>query len=212
MPLDLSGHLAPLTTAIVSMECQENLLGAHSVIPALAEAAAAKDLVPTLSRLYAGARAVGVRVYYCTDERRPDGFGTTGNMPISSRLRRPDGTEHVGGHGPVVDAIAPQPEDIVFRREQGVTGFFATGLVQYLRNSGVRTLIVTGVSANLAVLGTVIEAANRGYVTIVPTDATAGVPAGYEDVILRHTIRYIGYTTTTDTVLSAWAGADIPTD
>lgn len=210
MPVDIARLIEPARTAIVSMECQENLLGADSVIPALAEAAAGMDLIGTLSRFYAGARAAGVRIFYCTDERRADGFGTTDNMPITSWLRRPDGTPHVGGHGPVVAPIAPQPEDVVFRREQGVTGFFATGLDQYLRNSGVRTLVVTGVSLNLAVLGTTIEAASRGYTTIVPTDATAGVPADYVDAVLRNTIRHIAYTTTTAVLLDRWATGAAP--
>ena len=42
--------------------------------------------------------------------------------------------------------IAPQPQDVVFRREQGLTGFYATGLDPYLRNTGVKTVIITGSS------------------------------------------------------------------
>jgi len=204
-PVDISPYLDPAGCAIVSMECQEGLLGADSVLPALAKAAADVDLIATLERLYTRARLVGVRIYYCTDERRPDGFGSLDNMPISTRLASSSGDRHVGGHGPVVAAIAPQAADVVFRREQGVTAFFATGLDQNLRNTGVRTLIVTGVSLNLAVLGTTIEAANRGYTTIVPTDSTAGVPVEYVDAVMRNTIRQIAYTTTADAIIAHWS-------
>jgi nicotinamidase-related amidase len=87
-----------------------------------------------------------------------------------------------GGHGPVVAPLSPHPEDVVIPREQGLTGFFGTGLDAYLRNTGVRTVIVTGVSLNIAVLGTAIEGMNLGYQVIVPNDctaATAGTPTSH---------------------------------
>ncbi len=208
---DLTEILDPTHCALVNMECQENLLGPHSVIPALAQAAADVGLVETLAALFESARAAGVRIYYCTDERRTDGLGLAHNMPIQQRILD-RGANH-GGHGPVLAPIAPQPADVVFRREQGVTGFFATGLDQYLRNTGVRTLVVTGVSLNLAVLGTTIEAANRGYTVVVPTDGVAGVPQEYVEAVLRFTVQQIGYTATTQLIRERWsAGPAAPHD
>ncbi len=143
-----------------------------------------------------------VAVYCCTDERRPDGFGLADNMPIRARTGDARG---VGGHGPVMSVIAPQPEDVVFRREQGVTGFFATALDRYLRNTGVDTLIVTGISVNLAVLGTSIEAANRGYTVVVPTDAVAGYAPEYVETALRYTLRNIAFVVASAVILDCWA-------
>jgi nicotinamidase-related amidase len=203
-------HLDPAVCAVVSMECQERLLGDESVLPGLAQAAADIDLVATLARLYASARSAGVRIYYCTDERRPDGFGAATNLPITGRLATSDGGPHRGGHGPVVAPIAPRPEDVVFRREQGVTAFFGTGLDGYLRSTGVRTVIITGVSLNLAVLGSTIEAANLGYTTVVATDATAAVPPEYLDAVVRNTIRHIALITTTDAIIGHWAQVGAP--
>jgi nicotinamidase-related amidase len=204
-PFDLTEFLDPGHCAIVNMECQENLLGPNSAIPALAKAAADNDLLGTLARLYDAARAVGVRIYYCTDDRRPDGFGLSDNMPIRGKMV--GGYENLGGHGAIMAPIAPQPADVVFPREQGVTGFFATGLDQYLRNTGVHTLIVTGISFNLAVLGTTIEAANRGYTVIVPTDGVAGAPQEYVDAAMRYTVRNIAYTTKAEVIIDRWSGA-----
>lgn len=48
-----------------------------------------------------------------------------------------------------------------------------------LRNLGCRTLIVTGVSANVAIPNAVFDAVNRGYTVAVPADAVAGVPSDY---------------------------------
>jgi nicotinamidase-related amidase len=202
VPLDVAPHLDPHRTAIVSMECQVGLLGPDSVLPGLAASAAAGGLVDNLSGLYAAGRAAGVRIYYCTEERRPDGFGLATNTMV--HLRMPEGSRRIGGHGPVVAPLEPQPEDVVFRREQGLTGFYGTGLDGYLRNTGVQTLVVTGVSLNIAVLGTAIEAMNAGYTVVVPSDGVASDPPEYADHVLRYTMRNIAFVVPCTTIAAAW--------
>ncbi len=203
MPLDVSPHLDPTTCAVVNMECQQGLLGPSSILPGLARAAEQVGLVANLARLFDAARGVGVRIYYCTDERRPDGFGFARNTLVHLRMRA-DANEGMGGHGPVMAQIAPRPEDIVFRREQGLTGFYATALEPYLRNTGVTTLVVTGVSLNIAVLGTVIEAMNRGFTVIVPSDCVASDPPEYAETALRYTIRNIAYVVPSQAIVDVW--------
>ncbi|MCU1594534.1 MAG: hypothetical protein JWO12_1926 [Frankiales bacterium] len=203
MPLDVTPHLDPARTAIVNMECQERLLGEDSVLPGLARAAQQVHLLDNLSSLYAAARAKGVRLYYCTDERRPDGFGLATNTMV--HLRMPEGTTGGGGHGPVMPQIAPQPEDVVFRREQGLTGFYATGLDPYLRNTGVTTVVLTGVSLNIAVLGTAIEAMNAGYTVVVPSDGVASDPPEYAEQVLRYTMRNIAFVVPCQAIQDAWS-------
>lgn len=185
------------------MECQENLLGAHSILPGLARAAATVGLIPNLAKLFTAARRVGVRIYYCTDERRPDGFGFARNSMVAMRMV--GDTDGSGGHGPVMAEIAPQPEDVVFRREQGLTGYYATGLDAYLRNTGVTTVIITGVSLNIAVIGTAIEAMNRGYTVIVPDDCVASDPPEYAETAMRYTMRNIAFIVPSRTITECWA-------
>jgi nicotinamidase-related amidase len=203
MPLDVTPHLEPARTAVVSMECQENLLGERPQLPGLAKSAHDMHLLDNLALLYATARSVGVRIYYCTDERRPDGFGLADNSLVHRYMA--DGQTEAGGQGRVMPQVFPQASDVVFRREQGVTGFFATGLDQYLRNTGVKTVIVTGVSLNLAVLGTAIETFNRGYTLVVPSDCTASNPPEYAESVLRYTMRAIGYVVPSRNIVEHWA-------
>jgi nicotinamidase-related amidase len=202
MPLDVTPHLDPRHTAIVNMECQQRLLGPESLLPGLARAAQSVGLVDNLAQLFQVGRAAGVRVYYCTDERRPDGFGLQTNTLVHLRMR--EGASAAGGHGPVVAPLTPRPEDVVFRREQGLTGFYGTGLDGYLRNTGVRTLVITGVSLNLAVLGTAIEAVNSGYTVVVPSDGVASDPPEYAEHVLRYTMRNIAFVVPCATVAAAW--------
>jgi nicotinamidase-related amidase len=183
------------------MECQENLLGARSALPGLARAAEGNGLVSNLATLFTAARKVGTRIYYCTDERRPDGFGFARNSMFALRM---SGETRGGGQGPVVAEIAPLPEDVVLRREQGLTGFYATALDSYLRNTGVTTVIVTGVSLNLAVLGTAIEAMNRGYTVIVPDDCVASDPPEYAEMAMRYTMRNVAFVVPSRTIIDSW--------
>ena len=203
MPLDLTPHLDPATTAVVALEVQENLLlPEKAMIPGLAANATAIGLIDRLATLYAAARRVGVRVVYVTDERRRDGVGAARNMMIDRVIT---GTPRSEGHGPIVAQLAPHPEDITLERHHGMTGFFTTPLDTYLRNLGVQTVILTGVSANIAINGTSIEAMNRGYRVIVPSDCIAGDPPEFVEQLLRYVIRNVAMVSPVQPILDHWA-------
>ncbi len=203
MPLDLTPYLDPASTAVVALEVQENLLVPdQAMIPGVARHAAAIGLVDTLVRLYSEARRVGAHVVYVIDDRRADGVGRADNLMISRAVK--DGSASFA-HGEIVEPLRPQDRDIVIRREHGMTGFYTTPLDAYLRNLGVTTVILTGVSANIAVNGTAIEAMNHGYRVIVPTDAIAGDPPEYVEALLRFTIRNVALVAPTQQILEHWA-------
>ena len=100
--------------------------------------------------------------------------------------------------------LGVEPGDLVMSRLHGISALHDTGIDQALRNEGVTTLVVTGVSVNVAVLCTVMEAVNRGYQVIVPRDAVAGVGADYVDAVLDNTIALIATLTTTEALITAW--------
>lgn len=202
MPLDLSPHLDPAKTAVIALEVQENLLDSdHAMIPGIARHAAAIGLVERLASLYAEARRVGARVLYVLDERRADGLGRATNLMISRAVK--DGSEFFI-HGEVVAPLTPHDADIVMGRAHGMTGFHDTPLDSYLRNLGITNVIITGVSANIAVNGTSIEAMNRGYRVIVPSDAIAGDPPEYVEALLKYTIRNVALVAPTQQILDYW--------
>jgi nicotinamidase-related amidase len=211
VPLDLTPHIEPATTAVVTLEVQENLLlPDRAMIPGLAAHAEQIGLIDRLGTLFDAARRVGVRVLYVTDQRRHDGVGGTGNAfvgrAISGQRGRSADDGRSPGHGPIVSRLTPHPEDISIAREQGMTGFYTTPLDAYLRNIGARTVIITGVSANIAVNGTSIEAMNRGYRVIVPSDCIAGDPPEYVEQLLRFTIRNVALVAPVQSILDQWNG------
>jgi nicotinamidase-related amidase len=202
MPLDLTPYLEPTSTAVVTLEVQENLLlPDRAMIPGLAAHAQAIGLIDRLAAVFAGARRVGVPVVYVTDQRRLDGLGAATNIRATRAMT---GVSRHLGHGPIVSQLTPRPEDISLGREHGMTGFYSTALDAYLRNLGIRTVIITGVSANIAVNGTAIEAMNRGYRVIVPSDCIAGDPPDYVDQLLRYSIRNVAFVAPVQGILDHW--------
>lgn len=201
-PFDVAPYIDPVTTAVVALEVQEGLLDPQkSFLPGLAKSAEDSKLVPRLAELYSTARRVGVQMVYVLDQRRHDGLGGATNLMMGHVTK---GGRDWFVHGATVAPLAPEPKDIVIGREHGMTGFYTTPLDAYLRNLGIKSVILTGVSANIAVVGTSIEAMNLGYRVIVASDGTASDPPGYKDQLLKYTIRNIALVTSVQTLVDHW--------
>lgn len=207
MPIDLADLARPAHTAVVTMEIQRGVVGDLSAYPQLADAAAKVGVIPNTARLVARARERGMPVIHCTAEFRPDRAGTAVNTQlIAAALRNPD--HMLAGTPPaeLVPELGPRPADLVSSRLTGVSPFIGTSLDSWLRNLGVRTVVATGVSVNLGVLGLVIEAVNFGYQVVAPRDAVAGIPEDYAEAVLDNTFPLISTLTTVNLLLEAWSG------
>jgi nicotinamidase-related amidase len=206
MALDLRALVAPEHTALVLQEVQNGVVGSPSALPALAEAAAAVDLIGNCARLAARARDVGVTVLHCTAETRDDGRGTNHNARLfagvkKSPVRLTPGSAAVQ----VPDAIGVDPRDLLLPRYHGLGPMTGTQLDSILRNLGATTIVGVGVSVNVGMTNLALDAVNRGYQTVLPRDAIAGVPAGYADAVIENTLSLIATISTTAEVLAAWS-------
>jgi nicotinamidase-related amidase len=206
VPVDLAELAAPSRTAVLTMEIQRGVVGDLTAFPQLADAADRVGVVPNTARVLHAARSLGVPVIHCTAEFRADRAGSTVNCQlIAAMVRNPD---HLLVGTPPTELIAelgPEPSDLVCARLHGVSPFSGTSLDTWLRSLGVETVVATGVSVNLGVLGLVIEACNLGYQVVVPRDTVAGIPADYADAVLDNTFPLITTLTTTDDLLGAWS-------
>lgn len=208
MPLDIMPMIKPDETAVLVSECQNAVLGEQSPLKGLVASAAAGKVVQNIAELLDNARQQGIRVFHCLVARREDGYGEPGNTPLTNMMAREQG----GGSGMAegstgaepIDALLPLPNDIVVTRMHGITAFHETGLDHFLRNSGVRNIIFTGVSLNLAVFGGTLEAVNRGYRVVIPSDCVAADPPEYGEQLIRYSLRNMAYITTSHTIRSLW--------
>src|ERR1700678_1442821 len=205
MSIDLSELVSPSHTAVLTMEVQRAVIGDLSKIPELAHAAEETGVIPNIARLLAAARPLHVPVIHCLAAFPADRAGTVAHCAlIGAVLRKPDHMLTGSPAAELVPALGPEPGDLLSTRFHGVSPFIGTSLDPWLRSLGIRTVVATGVSVNLGVLGLAIEAANFGYRVVVPRDTVAGVPADYADALLANTFPLISTLTTTDALLDAW--------
>jgi nicotinamidase-related amidase len=205
MPVDLTPFLEPARCAILVFECQENVIGAGSRIPGLVAAVRARGIVPNIARLLRHARAAGARVFYCTAEPRADGLGRA-RTPMHDRMQRAAAPRGDDVDASVVRELAPEKGDVRLPRSHGMSAFYDTGLDPCLRDLEIRTVIPVGVSLNIGLIGTTIEAVNYGYRVVFPEDCAAGDPPEYGDQVLRYAIRNLAYVTSSEQIAQIWSG------
>ena len=89
-------------------------------------------------------------------------------------------------------ALEPDPERDHFVLKPRHSGFYCTGLEVLLERLGARTLILTGIAADICVLATAFDAHMRGFRLRVPADCVASESADAEAWVLRHMQRVLG--------------------
>ena len=157
--------VTPKTSALLVMDYQPGILG--RVTDAGALVARAADAIATVRR--AGGHVGYVRVAFTDDDL----------AAISPRNKM---AAHIASAGAAMRAdapetqvdsrIAPQTGDIVVRKSR-VGAFSTTDLAAQLRERGITTLILAGVSTSGVVLSTVRDAADHDYRLLVLSDACA---------------------------------------
>ncbi|NDJ90061.1 MULTISPECIES: cysteine hydrolase [Mycolicibacter] len=194
----------PEAVAVVCVECQNGVLGPEAALPALS--ADIGDLVPNLRRLLHAARAHGVRVVHATYE------GALGaNHTGTARLWRGLSQATAGwAPGTAPTQVLPEllaPSDLVLPRHHGLFPTLDTELLPVLKGLGVRTVVLTGVSLNLALPHTAGQMTQAGFHLAIPRDAVGGTPASYGEQVLDNTMAMLGQLTTVDELIAAWTAA-----
>ncbi|MFI1044875.1 cysteine hydrolase [Streptomyces griseoruber] len=207
---ELRDLLDPDSTVLLTVECQRGVVGPGAALPQLAAAARELGALAQVARLVGAAHRSGVQVVHAVAERRPDGRGANRNARLFRAAERLPVQQLTGTDATrVAPPIEVAGQDLVVRRLHGLSPIQGTGLDALLRNLGCRTLVVTGVSANVAIPNAVFDAVNRGYTAVVPSDAIAGVPADYTPAMIRHTLALVATVVTTDEVLAAFRRPDV---
>jgi nicotinamidase-related amidase len=204
VPVDLAALLDPASAALITSECQNGVIGRDSVLPELADAAA-NGVIPNGARMCAAARTAGVPVVHCTAGRRPDDRGSNRNARLFAAILRSSTRMDLGTPAAdVVPEFAVASSDFVLSRIHGLNPMAGTDLDPILRNLGASTLIVIGVSVNVAVTNLVMDAVNNGYQVVVVRDAVAGVPPSYAEAVIDNTLSLLATVVATDEVIANW--------
>lgn len=193
------------TIAVVCVECQNGVLGPESVLPQLAADSA--GLVANVRRLLDAARAHGARVVHATYEG-----DLGGDHPGTARLWRVLGPATAAwAPGTPETQVIPDllaAEDLVLPRHHGLFPTMDSELLPVLKGLGVRTIVLAGVSLNLALPITAGHVTQAGFDLIVPRDAVGGTPVEYGDQVLDNTIAVLGRLTTVDGLIAEWTAVN----
>lgn len=173
--------------ALVISECQHGILDPkRSVSPGLADEVAARGIVGRTAALAREFRERGLPVVHCIIEHRADQRGMLPNSYLGTMALRTrsmiEGTPDVE----IPSVLGPEPGDIVSSRATGITAFYGTDLDAMLRLEGVRTVVLAGVSTNVALPGLASEAVNRGYHVVLAEDCTAGTSSQAHSAMLEN--------------------------
>jgi nicotinamidase-related amidase len=202
---DLRDLVAPAHTAIVTQECQRGVVGEQSALPQLAEVARTTGVVDNVARLVAAGREAGVEIVHHVAVHRADMKGANHNARLFRAMERQGGPQLVGSEMvEVAPPISVVESDIVSTRLHGLGPFAGTDVDAILRNLGCTTVVIVGVSSNVAIPNAVFDAVNLAYEVVVARDAIAGVPADYTDTIVDNSLSLVATIATTDELVACW--------
>ncbi|MEV0385677.1 cysteine hydrolase [Nonomuraea sp. NPDC050643] len=170
--------LDPARTALLVMDCQPAIL---ALLPEGDGAA----LLGRLEKVIAGVRAAGGTVAYVRVGFTEADWAA---IPPANRSFAPVAQHRLLHHADVATAVherlTPQDGDIIVRKVRH-GGLSTTDLDQRLRERGVTSLVIAGVSTSGVVLSTVLDAADRDYRLYVLADGVADPDPEAHDVLLR---------------------------
>lgn len=143
-------------------------------------------------KLLEGLRARGMMVIHTREGHRSD----LSDAP-QAKLERGEPSKRIGDVGPmgrilvrgepghdIIAELAPAPGEPVIDKP-GKGAFYATDLHGVLKNRGIETLLVCGVTTEVCVHTTVREANDRGYRCVVVSDCCASYFPEFHELGLR---------------------------
>lgn len=165
----------PQQTAVVMIEYQNDFTSEggtlHNAVKGVMEST---GMLGNTLELAGKARAAGATIVHVpisfTDdyhELSPNPYGILKGVVDSHSFRK--GTWGVE----IVEALKPQPNDIVVEGKRGLCGFASTNLDFILRSRGITTIALSGFLTNCCVESTMRTGYEKGYQVITLTDCTA---------------------------------------
>jgi nicotinamidase-related amidase len=175
MMTDAPPSIDPQQTALLVMDYQAGILERLKDSKALLSRA--KDAIDLVRRR--GGQIGYVRVAF----EDPD----YESIPSTSPMAQAAASRAYHADSPATaihEDIAPQAGDILVRKTR-VGAFSTTDLHAQLRDRGITTLILAGISTSGVVLSTVRDAADRDYRVLVLSDASADPAPGVHEFLTQ---------------------------
>jgi nicotinamidase-related amidase len=174
--------LDPARTALLVMDCQP------AILAALPDAGDCEALLDRVAGAIADVRANGGTIAYVRlGFTEADWDAIPAANTSFAALARHRVMHHEDPAAAIHDRLAPEDGDIIVRKTRS-GGMSTTDLDRRLRERGITTLVVAGVSTSGVVLSTVIDAADRDYRIHVLSDGVADPDPEVHDVLLHRVL------------------------
>ncbi|MBO9534402.1 MAG: cysteine hydrolase [Solirubrobacteraceae bacterium] len=183
----------PATTALVIIDMQRDFLEPGGFGETLGnDVSLLAPTIPVVGAVLAAAREQGMTVIHTREGHRPD----LTDLPPAKKARG-NPTLAIGDEGPrgrilvrgeeghdIIDDLAPIEGEAVLDKP-GKGAFYATDLGAILRNAGIKSLLVCGVTTEVCVHTTVREANDRGFECLVIEDGCGSYFPEFHAMALR---------------------------
>lgn len=178
--------------ALVISECQNGLINpehATGLMTGLAQQAQERDIVGRIAALAATFREAELPVCHATIYPAANWEGFDISSPMAAFTRHEDVFKEGSPAAEIHPGLQPLPGDLTFPRRTAMTSFYRSGLGAALRDRDVDTVVLVGISSNIAIPGTAVEAVNRGYPVVIAEDCTAGTTPEIHEFTFANLLR-----------------------
>jgi nicotinamidase-related amidase len=174
--------------ALVVNEMQNAIANRAYIGTPLAGQVTERGIVARINILTAAFRGAGLPVIFCTIAARTADFdGFRVNCALAAGIRRKGHLVTGTANAAVHDDLTVEPSDVVCHRSHGMAPFTGTDLDATLRGYGIDTVVLSGVSTNIALPGAATEAVGLGYNVVLAEDCTAGAtPETHHMQVTQH--------------------------
>ena len=206
MPVD------PKRTAVVLIEYQNDFTSEGGALHgAVQDVMQRTDMLEKTRALIDAARAAGATIVHAPITFAA-GFGELSDHPYGILKGVVDSTAFVKGSwgAEIVDAVAPQPGDIVVEGKRGLDTFATTNLDFILRARGIDTIALGGFLTNCCVESTMRTAYEKGYKVITLADCVAATSAEEHDNAIKFDYPMFSAVTTSEEFTEELQGTMAP--
>ncbi len=167
--------MEPATTAIVLIEFQNDFTTPGGTLhDAVRGVMASTNMLANTVETVRRGREIGATIAHAPIMFAA-GYGEISAAPYGILKGVVDSQSFIKGSwgAHIVDALEPQPTDIVIEGKRGLDAFASTNLDFILRSRGITTLALAGFLTNCCVESTMRSAYERGFEVVTLTDCTA---------------------------------------